>query len=185
MALELSNFYDLQARTLNGDIFQFDQLKNSVVLIVNVASFWGDTTDFYYQLTELHNKYKDGLVILGFPCNQFGYQEPGKNDEILKCLENVRPGNGYKCPFLLMNKVEVNGKNADKTFLFLKKKLPGPREVLMDDPKFIIWSPVSRNDIVWNFEMFLIDKNGIPFKRVNHTVPPKDLEKDIVMLLNQ
>ncbi|MGH0189172.1 UNVERIFIED_CONTAM: hypothetical protein FKN15_033537 [Acipenser sinensis] len=111
-------------------------------------------------MNELQERYSgQGLVVLGVPCNQFGYQENCKGDEILISLKYVRPGNGFVPNFTLLQKVEVNGKDADPMFTFLKEKLPHPSDdpmSLMTDPKFIVWSPVCRNDISWNFEKFLI-----------------------------
>uniref|UniRef100_A0A3B1J7S8 Glutathione peroxidase 1 n=1 Tax=Astyanax mexicanus TaxID=7994 RepID=A0A3B1J7S8_ASTMX len=169
-------FYDLSAKLLSGDLLNFSSLKGKVVLIENV-------------MNELHANYSDkGLVILGVPCNQFGHQENGKNEEILNCLKYVRPGNGFEPRFQLLEKVEVNGTNAHPLFEFLKEKLPFPSDnsmALMTDPKFIIWSPVCRNDVSWNFEKFLIGPDGEPFKRYSRNFLTSDIEADIKELLKK
>uniref|UniRef100_A0A8C9VTY6 Glutathione peroxidase n=2 Tax=Scleropages formosus TaxID=113540 RepID=A0A8C9VTY6_SCLFO len=138
-------------------------------------------------MNELHSRYAEkGLVILGAPCNQFGHQENCKNDEILNSLKYVRPGNGFEPKFQLLEKIEVNGADAHPLFVFLKEKLPFPTDdpmSLMNDPKAIIWSPVCRNDVSWNFEKFLIGPDGEPFKRYSRRFLTIDIESDIQSLL--
>ncbi|KAJ8257903.1 hypothetical protein GJAV_G00190970 [Gymnothorax javanicus] len=138
-------------------------------------------------MNDLHARYGGkGLVILGFPCNQFGHQENGKNEEILPSLKYVRPGNGFEPNFQLLEKVDVNGKEAHPLFTFLKEKLPYPSDdslSLMTDPKCIIWSPVCRNDISWNFEKFLVGRDGEPFKRYSRKFLTSDIASDIEKLL--
>lgn len=160
-------------------------------------------------MNELQETFGDRLQILAFPCNQFGHQENGTNGEILTNLKHVRPGKGYVPKFPVMGKIEVNGANAHPlfevnfqiycillsalililmTFQFLRTTLPVPADestMLMGDPKFIIWSPVCRNDISWNFEKFLIDKDGVPFKRYSRNFLTKDIKEDIEMLLKK
>jgi glutathione peroxidase len=156
------HFYDLNAIDINGNLVEMSQFKGKVVLLVNTATLCGLTP----QLTDLEALYKkyqeQGLVILGFPCNQFGAQEPGKNTEINQtCQRN------YGTSFPLFSKVEVNGKLTHPVFAFLKKNLRG----------FIT------NDIKWNFTKFLVDKNGKPVKRFAPTIKPFSLEPYIVKLL--
>ncbi|KAI5093681.1 glutathione peroxidase 1a, partial [Silurus meridionalis] len=147
----------------------------------------GTTVRDYTQMNELHSKYSEkGLVVLGAPCNQFGHQENAKNEEILNYLKYVRPGNGFEPLFQLLEKIDVNGKNAHPLFVFLKKNLPFPSDnptALMTDPLFIIWSPVCRNDVSWNFEKFLIGPDGKPFKRYSRSFLTSDIEADIEELL--
>lgn len=102
-------------------------------------------------------------------------------------LKYVRPGNGYEPKFQLLEKVDVNGKNAHPLFSFLKEKLPFPSDEpmpFMSDPKFIIWSPVCRNDIAWNFEKFLIGSDGVPFKRYSWRFLTSGIDGDIKKLLS-
>lgn len=115
-------------------------------------------------------------------------QENGKNEEILNCLKYVRPGNGFEPQFQLLEKVDVNGKDAHPLFVFLREKLPFPSDnsvALMTDPKCIIWSPVCRNDVSWNFEKFLISPEGEPFKRYSRNFLTSDIEADIKELLQK
>ena len=102
-------------------------------------------------------------------------------------LKYVRPGNGFEPKFQLLGKVDVNGKDADPLFQFLKEKLQFPSDdpmSLMGDPKCIIWSPVCRNDVAWNFEKFLIGPDGEPFKRYSRRFLTSNIEGDIKKLLN-
>uniref|UniRef100_A0A3Q3JVT9 Glutathione peroxidase 1 n=1 Tax=Monopterus albus TaxID=43700 RepID=A0A3Q3JVT9_MONAL len=176
MASNINKFHEFTAKLLTGETFNFSSLQGKVVLIENV-------------MNELHERYASkGLVILGVPCNQFGHQENCKNEEILLSLKYVRPGNGFEPKFQLLEKVDVNGKDAHPLFVFLKEKLPSPSDepfALMTDPKFIIWSPVCRNDVSWNFEKFLIGPDGEPFKRYSRRFLTSDLEGDIKKLLSQ
>ena len=140
-------------------------------------------------MNELMDKYcRKGLATLGFPCNQFGHQENCNNSEILNSLKYVRPGNGFVPKIDLFSKVSVNGKDAHPLFVFLKKKLPHPvddEEHLMGDSKLIIWTPVLRSDVSWNFEKFLIDSNGVPFKRYSRNFFTADIARDIEALLSK
>jgi glutathione peroxidase len=159
-----STFYNFKIKSISGKEINMSEFIGKVILIVNTASKCG-LTQQYTGLQELNEKYKDqGLVIIGFPCNQFGGQEPGTEEEISNnCLIN------YGVTFLMTEKIDVNGDNADPIFVYLKKELPGL---------------LGLNEIKWNFGKFLIDKNGKPFKRFAPTTEPKDLIKDIEMLLN-
>jgi len=156
------NFYQFKAKTIAGKEIGMDSYKGKVVLVVNVASKCGLTPQ-YKGLEELYKKYKDkGLVILGFPCNQFAGQESGSEKEIAEfCSLN------YGVSFPMFAKIDVNGKNADPLFVYLKKVLPG----------------TLGNDIKWNFSKFLLDKEGKPVDRYAPTTVPADIEKDIEKLL--
>jgi glutathione peroxidase len=158
------NFYQYTARSLQGKEISMDTYKGKVVLVVNTASKCGLTPQ-YEGLEKLYQKYKDkGLVILGFPCNQFGNQEPGTEKEISEgCLIN------YGVSFPMFSKIEVNGENAHAIYKYLKDKLPG----------------LFGNKIKWNFAKFLINQNGIPVKRFSPTTIPEKLIKDIEKLLNR
>uniref|UniRef100_A0A8V1AEE8 Glutathione peroxidase 1 n=1 Tax=Gallus gallus TaxID=9031 RepID=A0A8V1AEE8_CHICK len=110
-----------------------------------LSSLRGTTTRDFLQLNELQQRYGPrGLRVLGFPCNQFGHQENATNEEILRSLEYVRPGNGFKPNFTMFEKCEVNGKGAHPLFAFLREALPFPHDdpsALMTNPQYIIWSP--------------------------------------------
>uniref|UniRef100_A0A7N5ZYH9 Glutathione peroxidase n=1 Tax=Anabas testudineus TaxID=64144 RepID=A0A7N5ZYH9_ANATE len=172
----LASAVNFTAKLLTGEAFSFSSLK-------------GTTIRDYTQMNELHQRFAGkGLVILGVPCNQFGHQENCKNEEILLSLKYVRPGNGFEPKFQLLEKVDVNGKDAHPLFTFLKESLPFPFDepaTLMTDPKFIIWSPVCRSDVAWNFEKFLIGPDGAPFRRYSRKFLTSDIEGDIKTLLNQ
>ncbi len=156
------NFYDFEIKKANGEIIPSESLKGKVILVVNTATQCGLTPQFK-GLEELHQKYKDnGLVLLGFPCNQFAGQEPLGNDNMVnECQIN------HGVTFTLTEKIDVNGKNAHPLFVYLKKKkgsLLGSR-------------------IKWNFTKFLIDRNGEPVQRFGPTKVPLDFEKDIVKFM--
>lgn len=138
-------------------------------------------------MNELMEKYSSkGLSILGFSSNQFGHQENCTTGEVLDQLKHIRPGNGFVPKIEMMGKVDVNGNNADPLFKFLKEKLPLPSDdtvSFLDNPDFIIWRPVQRSDIAWNFEKFLIDRSGVPVKRFSKKFFTKDIAEDIEKLL--
>lgn len=132
----------------------------------------------YKQLNELLQNYsskknsKCNLKVLAFPCNQFGLQEPGENAyEIINGLRWVRPGHNFTLdPNLkLMEKIDVNGKKESKVYSFLKHRCPVP-DNLIDDVEKISWSPVKNDDITWNFEKFLLNHKGQPYRRYTPTV---------------
>uniref|UniRef100_A0A3B3WUH7 Glutathione peroxidase n=1 Tax=Poecilia mexicana TaxID=48701 RepID=A0A3B3WUH7_9TELE len=103
------------------------------------------------------------FTVLGFPCNQFGLQSPEVNEEMLNVLKYVRPGSGFVPKFPVFAKIEVNGLNEEPLFTYLKDSLPFVNPLIGDIKKFY-WSPVCVNDIRWNFEKFLINSDGTPFK---------------------
>ncbi len=154
-------FYTYHAMSLQGEEISMAQYKNKVVLIVNTASKCGFTPQ-YEGLEKLHEKYHNkGLVILGFPCNQFANQEPGGTSEIETCLLN------YGVSFQMFDKVNVNGKEAHPLFKFLKKTLPG----------------TLGGRIKWNFTKFMVDRKGNPVKRFGPSTKPEEMEKTIKDLL--
>lgn len=113
-------------------------------------------------------------------------QENCQNEEILNSLKYVRPGGGYQPTFSLTQKCDVNGQNQHPVFAYLKDKLPYPYDdpfSLMTDPKLIMWSPVRRSDVAWNFEKFLIGPEGEPFRRYSRTFQTINIEPDIKRLL--
>jgi len=156
------NFHQFTATSLQGKEIAMESYKGKVVLVVNTASKCGLTPQ-YEGLEQLYKTYKDqGLVILGFPCNQFANQEPGGAKEISEgCLIN------YGVSFPMFSKVDVNGPTAHPIYKYLKSELPG----------------FPGNSIKWNFGKFLIDKNGKPIKRFSPYTVPGKLTKDIEKLL--
>lgn len=158
----MSDFYSLQANDLRGQPFSFEQLKGKVVLIINVASKCGFTPQ-YAGLQKLYDEFKDkGLVMLGFPCNQFGAQEPGGPEEIATfCSLN------YGVTFPIMEKVDVNGDNTHPVYQFLKSQ---KKQLLMERIK-------------WNFEKFLIDREGNVVERFSSAGTPDHIRPAIEKLL--
>ena len=150
----MSTIHDLQARSLRGETIDLSRYAGQVVLVVNTASQCGFTPQ-YAGLEALYRRYgEDGLVILGFPCNQFGHQEPGGPDEIAgQCLVN------YGVSFPMFEKVEVNGGNAHPVFRWLKSALPG----------------VLGGRIKWNFTKFLIGRDGKPLRRFAPITTPEKI----------
>jgi len=155
-------FYDFKAISLQGKEINMDTYKGKMVLVVNTASKCGFTPQ-YEGLEKLYKEYKvKGLVILGFPCNQFANQEPGTEKQISEgCLIN------YGVTFPMFTKINVNGKDAHPIYKYLKSELKG----------------FPGNEIKWNFTKFLIDKNGNPYKRFSPLTKPEKIGKDIEKLL--
>ncbi|MBN3302721.1 GPX3 peroxidase, partial [Amia calva] len=119
----------------------------------------------YLQLNALMEMFVGtNFMVLGFPCNQFGLQDPEENHETLNVLKYVRPGGGFIPKFEVFGKVEVNGQYEDALFTFVKDLCPYVSP-LIGDPKKFYWSPIKVSDIRWNFEKFLIQADGVPYKR--------------------
>ncbi|KAF6364498.1 glutathione peroxidase 5 [Rhinolophus ferrumequinum] len=177
--------YEYDAFTLNGkERILFKQYMGKHVLFVNVATYCGLTVQ-YPELNTLQEELKPfGLVVLGFPCNQFGKQEPGENSEILPGLKYVRPGGGYVPNFQLFEKGDVNGEKEQKVFTFLKHSCPHPSE-LLGSFKRISWEPIKVHDIRWNFEKFLVGPDGVPVMRWLHWAPVSTIKSDILVYLKQ
>ncbi|MGE5084884.1 MAG: glutathione peroxidase [Bacillota bacterium] len=160
----MTNLYNFTVNDASGKATSLEILQGKVVLIVNVASKCGYTPQ-YKGLEELFKKYeKDGFMILGFPCNQFGSQEPGSNEEIQQFCEL-----NYGVTFPVMAKVDVNGSNADPVFQWLKSSAPGILGTEM---------------IKWNFTKFLIGRDGQVLKRYAPQDKPEDLVNDIKKALS-
>jgi glutathione peroxidase len=158
-----TSVFDFVCQTTAGKDKPLRDYDNKVLLIVNTASKCGFTPQFE-GLEGLYEKYKDeGLEILGFPCNQFGSQDPGSNDEITEfCQLN------YGVSFPMFGKIEVNGGDTDPLYEHLKKEAPGA---------------LGTKAIKWNFTKFLVDPSGKVLKRYASATKPADIEKDIKKLL--
>lgn len=158
-----NSFYQFKATSLQGKEISMEEYKGKTVLVVNTASKCGLSPQFE-GLEALNQKYKDkGLVILGFPCNQFGNQEPGDEKSISEgCVIN------YGVSFQMFSKVDVNGDQAHPLYKYLKKQLSG----------------FLGSRIKWNFTKFLIDSNGKPVKRFSPTTKPSEIEKYLASMLN-
>ena len=154
--------YEYSAKDINGKDINLSQYKGKVLLIVNVASKCGFTPQ-YKGLEEIFEEYKGEVVVLGFPCNQFGAQEAGDAEEIKNfCSLN------YHVKFPLFEKIDVNGANAHPLYEFLKEAKPGL---------------LGTEGIKWNFTKFLVNKNGEVVKRYAPTDKPEDIKKELAQYL--
>lgn len=159
----MSTVYDFSAKTIEGSDKKLTDYQGKVMLVVNTASKCGFTPQ-YEGLEALYREYKDkGLVVLGFPCDQFGHQEPGDENEI-KNFCTLK----YDVSFPMFAKVEVNGANAHPLYKHLKEEKPGL---------------LGSEGIKWNFTKFLIDKTGKVVKRFPPTEKPEAMKKDVEKLL--
>jgi glutathione peroxidase len=157
------SIYDFNVTTIDGQSISLKNYEGKTLLIVNTASQCGFTSQ-YQGLQDLYEKYKDkNFVVLGFPCNQFGAQEPGNEAEIKQFCEL-----NYHVNFPLFSKVDVNGDSAHPLFKFLKSNMKG----------FL-----GTEFIKWNFTKFLVDKQGNLIKRFAPQDKPQDLESEIKELL--
>ncbi len=170
----MSNFYEFQAKSINGEMIPMNQFKNKVVLVVNVASKCGFTPQ-YTDLEALHKEYNGkGLEILGFPCNQFGAQEPGTDKEIVQFC-----GTTYPVTFKMFSKIDVNGPNALPLYKFLCTSAKTDAHKTSHNPT----SPEPMEPVKWNFTKFLIDREGNVVTRFSSQTSPKDLKPFIENLL--
>ncbi len=157
------SIYNFKLKNISGDEIDFNNFKNKIILIVNVASKCGFAIQ-YKGLEKLYNSYKDsGLVILGFPCTQFRNQEFETNNEIKDFCQLK-----YNVTFEIFSTIDVKGDNQSPLYKFLTEGLP--------------WSD-KKNDVKWNFEKFLINKKGEIIKRYSSLTTPKKIEKDIIKII--
>ena len=155
--------YEFNAKTIDGEEISLSKYKGNALLIVNVASQCGFTPQ-YAGLEKLHEKYKgQGFAVLGFPCNQFGAQEPGTEAEIKSFCETK-----FGATFPLFAKIDVNGPQSHPLYQFLREARPGI---------------LGTEAIKWNFTKFLIDREGNPIKRYASRDKPEDIDEDVQRLL--
>lgn len=160
----MKDIYNFEARTPRGEAMPMSAYKGKVLLLVNTATKCGLAPQFK-ELEVLHQKYKDrGLVIIGFPCNQFQNQEPLNNENMEESCEI-----NFGVSFQLTEKIRVNGDKTDPIFKYLKDELPGK----------------LGKKIKWNFTKFLISPEGLPVKRYAPTTKPGAIEQDIAGLLEE
>ncbi len=160
----MSPIYEITANTLTGEPLSLSAFKGKVLLIVNTASHCGFTGQ-YEGLEALYRQYKEqGLVVLGFPCNQFGAQEPGSADEIGAFCEK-----NYGVSFPMFAKIDVNGSHAHPLFQLLRSEATGL---------------LGTEGIKWNFTKFLVNREGKVHERFAPTTRPADLDHDIQALLH-
>lgn len=159
----MTTFYEMTADSITGENIPMSRYQGQVVLIVNVASRCGFTPQ-YKGLEALYQELKEqGLVVLGFPCNQFGKQEPGSEEEIAQFCEL-----NYGVTFPMFAKVEVNGENAHPLFQLLKKEAPGL---------------LGSEGIKWNFTKFVVDQEGRVLKRFAPKDKPEALREYVMSVL--
>ncbi len=159
----MTTAYDFDALAIDGHPLALREFEGKALLVVNTASACGFTPQFA-GLEALHQQFgSKGLVVLGFPCNQFGSQDKGSNDEIANfCQKN------YGVSFTMMSKIDVNGASAHPLYQWLTKEAPGI---------------LGTQSIKWNFTKFLVGPDGVVRKRYAPTDKPADLARDIEMVL--
>ena len=157
------SIHSFKVKSIDGSQIDLSIYKGKKIMVVNTASQCGYTPQ-YASLQKVYSQYKDKLVIIGFPCNQFGGQEPGSNAEIVEFCEK-----NYGVSFQLFEKVDVNGDNAHPLFDFLKKNAPGV---------------LGTEGIKWNFTKFLVGKDGNVYDRYASTTAPESMKQDIEKLLS-
>lgn len=159
----MSNLYSIALKTQDGRETSLEEYRGKVLLVVNTASKCGFTPQ-YQGLQALHEKYRErGLVVLGFPCNQFGQQEPGSDEDIQQFCEL-----NYGVSFPVYAKLEVNGPDAHPLFVHLKREAPGI---------------LGTEGVKWNFTKFLVDREGRVVKRFAPKDKPEALTSEIEQLL--
>ncbi|WP_142826699.1 glutathione peroxidase [Planococcus soli] len=175
------SIYSYQTKLSNGEKIDFGTLKGEVLLFVNTASKCGLTPQ-YEELEGLYKVHKEkGFEIIGFPCDQFGGQEPGTDEEIMEfCSTN------FGVSFPLAQKIEVNGENAHPIYQYLRSQAAADEEfdeagALQREDRDMLES----SDIQWNFTKFLIDRKGNVVHRFAPTVKPKEMERIIEQLVNE
>ena len=180
----MEKIFDFKALNNKGVEVDFSQFEGQVLMIVNTASKCGFTPQ-YDGLEALYQKYKDqGLVIIGFPCDQFAHQEPGSDEEI---AEFCRLNHGVTFP--LMKKVDVNGKEAHPIFEYLKSVAPNEEyKGIKAKASHTLFKTISKSvekegDIMWNFTKFLISRDGAVVKRFPPTTEPAEFEEDVKEML--
>lgn len=163
MSMDAQSIYDFSVKGISGESRALSEFRGKVLLIVNVASQCGFTPQ-YKGMQSLYEKHRDqGFEVLAFPCNQFGGQEPGSEDQIREFCSLK-----YNVTFPLFAKIDVNGENSDPLYEFLKKEKPGI---------------IGTEAIKWNFTKFLIGKDGQILRRYAPNISPEALEIDVINAL--
>ncbi|MBR2708163.1 MAG: glutathione peroxidase [Bacilli bacterium] len=178
------NIYDISVKKRGGEEVSLADFKGKVLLALNTATGCGFTPQ-YEAIENLYEKYHDrGFEVLDFPCDQFGHQAPGSDDEIHEfCTAK------YNTKFEQFAKIEVNGENEEKLFTYLKNSISKDEingvknKMTMAGVKKISKTCINDNDIVWNFTKFLVDKEGNVVRRLSPIEDPMLLEDDINKLL--
>lgn len=166
-----SSIYDFKVAGLDGNDIDFSQYKGKKIMIVNTASKCGNTPQ-YAELEKLYEKYKDKLVIVGFPANNFGEQEPGTNTDIKEfCTKN------YGVTFPMAEKVSVRGEDIHPLFKYLiNESKEMAKSVPSDNSKDLVWKKFLSDPVIWNFTKFLLDENGKLIAVFHNKVSPTSEE---------
>ena len=178
------SIYELKIKNRSGEENTLEKYKGKVLLVVNTATGCGFTPQ-YEGLEKLYEEYHNkGLEILDFPCDQFGHQAPGTDDEIHEfCTAK------YQTQFDQLSKIEVNGENEHPLYTYLKKQQPNEEvqglknKMAMKAIEKISTTAKNPEDIKWNFTKFLVDKEGNVVKRYDPTFDPKNIEEDLKKLI--
>lgn len=178
------SIYELKIKNRSGEENTLEKYKGKVLLVVNTATGCGFTPQ-YEGLEKLYEEYHNkGLEILDFPCDQFGHQAPGTDDEIHEfCTAK------YQTQFDQLSKIEVNGENEHPLYTYLKKQQPNEEvqglknKMAMKAIEKISTTAKKPEDIKWNFTKFLVDKEGNVVKRYDPTFDPKNIEEDLKNLI--
>jgi glutathione peroxidase len=180
------NLYDIKVLNRNDEEVSLKEFEGKVLLVINSATGCGFTPQ-YEAIQGLYNKYHDkGFEVLDFPCNQFGHQAPGSDDEIHEfCTAK------YNTTFDQFKKIDVNGPSESPVFTYLKENSPKEEihglknKLAMKGVSKISTTCKAENDIKWNFTKFLLDRNGKVIRRLSPIESPKLLEDDIIKLLEK
>jgi glutathione peroxidase len=171
------SIYDFKVPGLDGNDIDFSKYKGKKIMIVNTASMCGNTPQ-YADLEKLYEKYKDKLVIIGFPANNFGQQEPGSNEEIKEfCTKK------YAVTFPMAEKISVRGDDIHPLYKWLvdqSKELA--KSVSTDNSKDIVWKKFLQDPVIWNFTKFLVDENGNLVAVFHNKVSP--MSDEVLKYLN-
>ncbi|MFI5128866.1 MAG: glutathione peroxidase [Chitinophagales bacterium] len=176
-ALTGGSIYDFKVPSLDGTDIDFSKYKGKKIMIVNTASMCGNTPQ-YSELEKLYEKYKDKLVVVGFPANNFGQQEPGSNAEIKEFCSKK-----YAVTFPMSEKISVRGDDVHPLYKWLvdqSKELA--KNVPSDNSKDIVWKRFLQDPVIWNFTKFLIDENGNLVAVFHNKVNP--MSEEITKYLN-
>lgn len=178
------SIYDLTVKKRNGEDFSLEELKGKVFLVVNTATGCGFTPQ-YEGIEKLYETYHEqGFEVLDFPCNQFGHQAPGEDEEIHEFCTGK-----YHTQFDQLKKIDVNGEGEDPLFTYLKSKIQEDEitglknKMAMKGVEKISTTCIKPGDIKWNFTKFLVDRDGNVVKRYSPTYNPLDMENDIKELI--
>jgi len=180
------NIYDIKVKNRNDEDVSLKKYKGKVLLVINSATGCGFTPQ-YEAIEKLYKKYnKDGFEVLDFPCNQFGHQAPGTDDEIHEfCTAK------YDTTFDQFKKIDVNGENESPLFTYLKSAIKTDEikgfknKLAMKGVEKLSTSYKKEGDIKWNFTKFLLDRNGKVIRRLSPIEDPIKLESDIINLINK